>query len=70
MEHVIWMQTDGTPLSCGEKIKVLNENIQEIRDLAQDALEDAVLMGGDEKQVRAVLHGLVDRLNNPYRDKG
>lgn len=70
MENVIWMQTDGTPLSCHEKIKVLNENLQEIRELAQDALEDAVLMGGDEKQVRAVLHGLVDRLNNPYRNRG
>ncbi len=70
MQDVIWTQADGTPLSCREKIDVLNENIQEIRDLAQDALEDAVLMGGDEKQVRAVLHMIVDRLNNPYRDKG
>lgn len=70
MEDVVWMQTDGTPLSCREKIKVLNENLQEISELAQDALEDAVLMGGDEKQVRTVLHRVVDRLNNPYRDRG
>ena len=43
-----------------EKIKVLEENIAELRQMAQDALEDAVLMGGDERQLRAVLHELVD----------
>lgn len=64
-----WRQPDGKPLSCVEKIKVLNENLTEIQQMAQDALEDAVLMGGDEGQVREVLHGLVDGLANPYRKK-
>lgn len=63
-----WLQPDGQPVSCREKIKVLNENLDEIRDMAQDALEDAILMGCDEKQVREVLHGIVDGLDNPYRD--
>jgi hypothetical protein len=62
-----WRQPDGKPLSCVEKIKVLNENLTEIREMAQDALEDAVLMGGDEAQLRAVLQSLVDSLENPYR---
>jgi hypothetical protein len=35
--------------------------------MAQDALEDAVLMGCDESQIRAVLRQLVDSLENPYR---
>lgn len=61
-----WRQPDGGPVSCREKIKVLNENLEEIRELAQDALEDAVLMGGDEAQVRDVLRQLVDGLVNPY----
>jgi hypothetical protein len=34
---------------------VLNENLAELRDLAQDALEDGVLMGCDEAQLREVL---------------
>ena len=63
----IWRQPDGAPVSCREKIKVLNENLDELRQMAQDALEDAVLMGCDEAQLRAVLHGLVDSLENPYR---
>ena len=50
-----------------EKIKVLNENLAEIQQMAQDALEDAILMGCDERQVREVLQSLVDALENPYR---
>ncbi len=65
----VWRQPDGKPVSCVEKIKVLNQNLDEIRQLAQDALEDAILMGCDETQVRAVLQGLVDDLQNPYRKK-
>lgn len=63
----VWLTPDGKPVSCLEKIKVLNENLEEIRSLAQDALEDAVLMGCDETQFREVLGQLVDALNNPYR---
>lgn len=62
----VWRAPDGTPLSCREKIKVMNENLAEIRDLAQDALEDGLLMGADEAQIRGFLHALVDGLVNPY----
>jgi hypothetical protein len=63
----VWRQPDGNPVSCVEKIKVLNENLAEIRQLAQDALEDAILMGCDEAQVRAVLQSVIEDLQNPYR---
>ena len=63
----IWRQPDGAPVACLEKIKVLNENLTEIQEIVQDALEDAVLMGCDETQVRQVLHRLVEALVNPYR---
>ena len=46
---------------------MLNENLAELKALAQDALEDAVLMGCDERQVREVLAGIVAGLVNPYR---
>ena len=63
----VWRTPEGEPVSCVEKIKVLNENLAELRVLAQDALEDAVLMGADENQVREVLAGIVAGLVNPYR---
>ena len=64
-----WLDPDGKPVSCLEKIKVLNDNFAELRALAQDALEDALLMGCDEAQFRAVLHAVVDDLKNPYRER-
>lgn len=66
MELPTWLQPDGVPVSCLEKIKVLNENLEEIREMAQDALEDGILMGCDESQLRDVFHLLVDSLENPY----
>jgi hypothetical protein len=63
----IWHTPEGEPVSCVEKIKVLNENLAELRELAQEALEDAVLMGCDEQQVREVLAGIVAGIVNPYR---
>ena len=54
----IWRTPEGEPVSCVEKIKVLNENLEEIRVMAEEALEDAVLMGCDEAQFRQVLDDL------------
>ncbi len=62
-----WRQPDGQPVSCQEKIKVLNENLEELGEMCQDAFEDALLMGCDEAQVREVLRRMVDELENPYR---
>jgi hypothetical protein len=66
-EYPVWRTPEGELVSCVEKIKVLNENLGELRGLAQDALEDAVLMGCDEAQVREVLAAIVAGLVNPYR---
>ena len=62
----VWHAPDGTALSCRGKIKVLNENLEELQQMAQDALEDAIIMGADEAQIREVLRKLVDGLENPY----
>ena len=67
-EGFVWRETDGTPVSCMEKLKVLEQNLVEIQELSQDALEDAVLMGCDEAQVRDVLRGLADSLDKPFSD--
>ena len=56
---------DGKPVSCLEKIKVLNQNIQEIESLCGDALEDGVLMGCDADQIKAALHALIEGLEAP-----
>ncbi len=64
----VWREGDGTPVSCVEKLKVLEENLGEIQEMCQEALEDAVLMGCDEGQARAVLRALVEALDKPFSD--
>jgi hypothetical protein len=64
-----WRQPDGKPVSCLEKIKVLNQNIQEIETLCADALEDGALMGCDAELIKAALHELIDGLEMPYTGK-
>ncbi len=68
-EAPVWLDPKGEPVSCVEKIKVLNENLGEIQEMCQDALEDAVLMGCDEAQFREVLDRLAHSLTNPYNKK-
>ncbi len=63
----VWHDPEGEPVSCVEKIKVLNENLEEIREMCQEALEDAVLMGCDEAQFRSVVDQMAISLVNPYK---
>ncbi len=66
LASVRWLTPAGEPVACFEKLKVLTENLAELRQMAQDALEDAILMGCDEAQTRRVLAELVAGLENPY----
>ena len=66
---IVWRSPTGEVIACVEKNKVLRENLTEIQQICQDALEDAVLMGCDEQQFRAVLAELVVQLDNPYSSR-
>lgn len=62
----IWLRDDGSVVSCVEKIKVMQENFEEIKQIAQDAFEDGLLLEVSENQMREALHQLIDALINPY----
>ena len=62
----IWVRDDGSVVSCVEKVKVMRENFEEIKQIAQDALEDGLLLEVSEAQMREALHKLIDQLVNPY----
>jgi len=64
----IWKTPAGDVIACYEKNKVMKENLDEVRQLCQDVLEDAVLMGCDEKQVKMELTSLINSLINPYKN--
>jgi hypothetical protein len=61
-----WKSPDGETIACTEKLKVLRENLDEIRTMCQDALDDAVLMGCDEGQFRAAVLEVVAALKSAY----
>ncbi len=65
-----WMKAGGGVVSCTEKVKVLEENWNEVRSLLQDALDDAVLMGCSQAQVKAEFKRLVDALECGYKEGG
>ena len=62
-----WPGADGSPVSCREKLRTLEENHREAAQVLQDAFEDAVLMGVDEAAMRAVLVDMVAGLRSPRR---
>ena len=62
-----WLRADKSVVSCTEKVKVMTENFDELKQIAQDALEDGLLMEVSEAQMRETLHRLVDELVNPYQ---
>tara|TARA_B110000971_G_C19673835_1_gene347889 strand:+ start:376 stop:600 length:225 start_codon:yes stop_codon:yes gene_type:complete len=59
-----WVKNDQSVVSCTEKIKVMTENFDELKQLAQDAFEDGILMEVSDQQMRDVLHQIVDDLKN------
>jgi len=62
-----WVQADGSPIACREKLKVLEENRTELAQMMRDAFEDAVLMGVDPSAMRGVLMEMVAGLKSPLR---
>ena len=66
----LWPQPDGTPVSCREKLLVLEENHAELVQTLRDAFEDAVLMGVDEQAMRRILAETVAGLESPKRPIG
>ena len=67
MSEIRWEKLDGSPVSCTEKIKVLRQNLDELRQIAQDAFEDALLMECREDQIREVFRNIIESLENPYK---
>lgn len=62
-----WVRDDQSVVSCTEKIKVMTENFDEIKEITQDAFEDGLLMEVSDEQMRQALHQLVDDLHNTLK---
>ena len=63
----IWLTESGEKVSCVEKIKIMEDNIIELRQVAQDMYEDGILMNIDPNQLKQFLSDMMYGLNNPYK---
>ena len=63
----VWLTPTGDPIACREKLRVLDENLAEARQVLQDAYEDAVLMGVDPAKARQIFAELAVQLGTPHR---
>ena len=61
-EEQLWIDKDNKVISCIETNKVLNENFLEVYNIVQSAMDDAILMGCDEKDFKKKLNSLVNDL--------
>ena len=64
-----WFRGDGSVVSCTEKVKVLEENWTEVRELLQEVFDDALLMGCTASQVRSEFKRLIDELPERYAEQ-
>ena len=62
----IWLKENGDKVSCVEKIKVMNENLQELEQILQDTYDDAILMGVSKKQIRDFLYYMINKIKDNY----
>ena len=66
MKYPVWLTEAGDKVTCIEKIKVMEQNLAELQQIAQDAFEDGLLMEVDPKQLKQYLAQLMLSLENPY----
>jgi hypothetical protein len=64
-----WQSPRGEVIACVEKLKVLRANLEEIRQVVQDALDDAVLVGCDPAQYRAAIVDVVRDIESAYANR-
>ena len=50
-----WLGKNKLKISCKEKIKILNNNIDELQEMISEIYDEAILLGIDEKQLKDVL---------------
>ena len=63
----IWYSKNKEKLSCKEKISLLNRNIIEFHELANEIYDEAILMGVRKEQIEEVLANTVKNINSTLK---
>jgi hypothetical protein len=65
----LWVDHEGNPVSCVEKVQLLRENDAELRQALQDAFEDGVLMGVAPQAMLQTFQAMLLDLKNPLQGR-
>ena len=63
----IWYSKNKEKLSCKEKILLLNNNILEFHELANEIYDEAILMGVRKEQIEEVLANTIKNINSKLK---
>lgn len=62
MNYPAWHNDENDKVTCVEKIKVMEEGLDELSQMAEDLLVDGILMGISRKQLQDTLRQLMQDL--------
>lgn len=63
----LWVDHEGNPVSCVEKVQILRENDAELRQALQDAFDDGVLMGVAPQAMLHTFQAMLSDLKSPLQ---
>ena len=63
----IWYSKNKEKVSCKEKILLLNNNILEFHELANEIYDEAILMGVSKEQIKDVLASTIKNINSKLK---
>ena len=63
----IWYSKNKEKVSCKEKISLLNKNIIEFHELANEIYDEAILMGVRKEQIKEVLVNTIKNINSTLK---
>ena len=63
-----WYSKNREKLSCKEKILLLNKNILEFHELANEIYDEAILMGVSKEQIKEVLASTIENINSKLKN--
>lgn len=63
-----WLGKDKKKISCKEKIKLMESNLDEFQEILNDIIDEAVLIGIDEDQLKNVLLDMIKNMKNNLRN--
>ena len=58
-----WIEKNNKKIACKEKIKVLNENIYELKELINQIYDEAILMGVKKEQIREIINDIAKTID-------